>query len=138
MIRTPRLVLILAGTLLTGSAIATEPPPSALRDCSAKLGCAAKFCHIENRIAAAQANGNAPQEKGLRRALAKARQACTDETLEADRQKAIEEAQAKVAEREEELAEARDRGSEEKIKRAQRKLQEARAELSAAQAELLQ
>lgn len=136
MSRLPRLTLFIAGALLAGPAVATRPAPSALMDCSAKQGCAAKFCHIENEIAAAQANNNHPREKGLRRALAKARQSCTDETLQADRQKAVEEAQAQVEEREEALAKARDRGSDEKIRKAQRKLQEARAELSAAQAEL--
>ena len=40
-------------------------PAQAASDCAALRGCAAKFCHIENDIAAAQAQNNSRREAGL-------------------------------------------------------------------------
>ncbi|MCD0505004.1 DUF1090 domain-containing protein, partial [Bordetella petrii] len=107
-----------------------------MQDCSALRSCAAKFCHIENDIAAAQAQGNSQREAGLRRALSEARGSCTDASLRAEREDAIAERREEVTEREEELAEARADGRQDKIDKAQRKLEEAQADLKDAQDEL--
>ncbi|MBO9353047.1 DUF1090 family protein [Bordetella petrii] len=107
------------------------------QDCSALRDCAAKFCHIENDIAAAQAQGNSRREAGLRRALSEARGSCTDASLRAERQDAIAERREEVTEREEELAEARRDGRQDKIDKALRKLKEAQDDLKDAQDELL-
>ena len=116
-----RLSLLLAAATLATASL----PASAATDCTALRGCAAKFCHIQNDIAAAQAQGNSHREAGLQRALSEARGSCTDESLRADRQEAVEERREEVAEREEELAEARRDGRQDKIDKALRKLDEA-------------
>ena len=124
---------LLASVALIAPMLSAQAAPAAIQDCSALRSCAAKFCHIENDIAAAQANGNSHREAGLRRALAEARSSCTDESLRQDRLQAIEEQKEDVREREEDLAEARAKGKQDKIDKAQRKLDEAQAELKDAQ-----
>src|SRR5690606_41422122 len=99
-------------------------------------GCAAKFCHIENDIAAAQAQNNTRREAGLRKALAEAKANCSDSRLQSQREADVRDKQAKVAERESELKQARAKGKQDKIDKAQRKLDEAKAEYDAALAEL--
>lgn len=111
-------------------------PAQAASDCSALRGCAAKFCHIENDIAAAQAQNNSRREAGLRKALAEAKANCTDSRLQSQRESDVREKQSKVAERQEELKEARAKGKQDKIDKAQRKLDEAQAEYDAALADL--
>lgn len=111
-------------------------PAQAASDCAALRGCAAKFCHIENDIAAAQAQNNSRREAGLRKALAEAKANCTDSRLQSQREAEVREKQADVAERQEELKEARAKGKQDKIDKAQRKLQEAQADYDAALAEL--
>ena len=61
--------------LAAAAAAALGALPAQAADCSAARGCAAKFCHIENDIAAAQAQNNTRREAGLRKALAEARAA---------------------------------------------------------------
>ncbi|MGY6272989.1 DUF1090 domain-containing protein [Achromobacter denitrificans] len=111
-------------------------PAQAATDCSALRGCAAKFCHIENDIAAAQAQNNTRREAGLRKALAEAKANCSDSRLQSRREAEVREKQEKVAERESELKQARSKGKQDKIDKAQRKLDEAKAEYDAALAEL--
>lgn len=111
-------------------------PAKAATDCSAQRGCAAKFCEIENDIAAAQAQNNTRREAGLRKALAEARAHCTDSRLQSQREADVREKQSKVSEREQELKEARAKGKQDKIDKAQRKLEEAQSEYNAALVEL--
>ena len=111
-------------------------PAQAATDCSALRGCAAKFCHIENDIAAAQAQNNTRREAGLRKALAEAKANCTDSRLQSQREADVREKQSKVAERQQDLKEARAKGKQDKIDKAQRKLDEAQAEYDAALADL--
>ncbi len=111
-------------------------PAQAATDCSAQRGCAAKFCEIENDIAAAQAQNNTRREAGLKKALAEARANCTDGRLQSQREADVREKQTKVSEREEELKEARAKGKQDKIDKAQRKLEEAQSEYNAALVEL--
>src|SRR3546814_11490421 len=56
----------LALTAATLAAAALPAGANAAQDCTALRGCEAKFCHIENDIAAAQAQGNSHREAGLR------------------------------------------------------------------------
>jgi len=133
-----RFPVLLAAALATASLPTfAASPAGAVQDCSALRGCAAKFCHIENDIAAAQAQGNSRREAGLRRALSEARGSCTDASLRAERQNAIAERREEVTEREEELAEARRSGKQDKVDKALRKLHEAQADLKEAQDDLL-
>jgi multidrug resistance efflux pump len=111
-------------------------PAQAATDCSAQRGCAAKFCEIENDIAAAQAQNNTRREAGLRKALAEAKAHCTDGRLQSQREADVREKQSKVSERQQELKEARAKGKQDKIDKAQRKLDEAQAEYDASLAEL--
>lgn len=111
-------------------------PAQAAADCSALRGCGAKFCAIENDIAAAQAQNNTRREAGLRKALAEAKANCTDTRLQSQREAEVREKQSDVSEREQELKEARAKGKQDKIDKAQRKLDEARAEYDASLAEL--
>ncbi|KRC73503.1 hypothetical protein D3C87_252580 [compost metagenome] len=106
-------------------------PAQAATDCSAQRGCAAKFCQIENDIAAAQAQNNSRREAGLRKALAEAKANCTDGRLQSQREADVREKQSKVSERQQELKEARAKGKQDKIDKAQRKLDEAQAEYDA-------
>ncbi|PND31101.1 hypothetical protein A6B37_22110 [Achromobacter sp. HZ01] len=122
--------------LAAAAAAALGALPAQAADCSAARGCAAKFCHIENDIAAAQAQNNTRREAGLRKALAEARASCTDSRLQDSREAKVRDKQAEVAERESELKAARAKGKQDKIDKAQRKLDEARAEYDAALAEL--
>lgn len=117
-------------------AMAAFAPAQAAADCSAQRGCAAKFCEIENDIAAAQAQNNTRREAGLRKALAEARAHCTDSRLQSQREAEVREKQSKVSEREQELKQARAKGKQDKIDKAQRKLDEAQAEYNAALVEL--
>lgn len=135
MIALHRLSLFVAGALLSAPALAAQPA-AALKNCSELRSCEAKFCHIENSIAAAQANGNTHREAGLRRALEEAKQYCTPAGLRDERLQAIEDEKEDVREREEKLAEALRDGKQDKINKAERKLKEAQAELQEAQAQL--
>ncbi|WAI84333.1 MULTISPECIES: DUF1090 domain-containing protein [Achromobacter] len=123
-------------TVAAASAMLGALPAQAATDCSAQRGCAAKFCEIENDIAAAQAQNNTRREAGLKKALAEARANCTDSRLQSQREADVREKQTKVSEREEELKEARAKGKQDKIDKAQRKLQEAQSEYNAALVEL--
>ena len=109
-------------------------PAQAATDCAPLRGCAAKFCHIENDIAAAQAQNNTRREAGLRKALSEAKASCTDSRLQSQRD--VREKQSKVTEREQELKEAKAKGKQDKIDKAQRKLEEAQAEYNDALADL--
>jgi membrane-bound lytic murein transglycosylase B len=125
----PSLLKSLALTAAAAAAFVTIPAQAA-SDCSAQRGCAAKFCEIENDIAAAKAQNNTRREAGLRKALAEAKANCTDSRLQSQREA------DKVAERESELKQARAKGKQDKIDKAQRKLDEAQAEYNAALVEL--
>ncbi|RBL83524.1 DUF1090 domain-containing protein [Streptomyces cavourensis] len=111
-------------------------PAQAATDCSAQRGCAAKFCQIENDIAAAKADNNTRKVAGLQKALAEAKAHCTDSRLQSQREADVRDKQNKVSEREAELKTARAKGKQDKIDKAQRKLDEARAEYDAALADL--
>lgn len=111
-------------------------PALAATDCAPLRGCAAKFCHIENDIAAAQAQNNTRREAGLRKALSEAKASCTDSRLQSEREADVREKQAKVTERQQELKAARAKGKQDKIDKAQRKLEEAQREYDAALADL--
>jgi len=123
-------------TVAAASAMLGALPAQAATDCSAQRGCAAKFCEIENDIAAAQAQNNMRREAGLKKALAEARANCTDSRLQSQREADVREKQTKVSEREQELKEARAKGKQDKIDKAQRKLEEAQSEYNAALVEL--
>ncbi|MGS1110757.1 DUF1090 domain-containing protein [Achromobacter anxifer] len=129
---------LLKSLALTAAATAAfvAVPVQAASDCSAQRGCAAKFCEIENDIAAAKAQNNTRREAGLRKALAEARANCTDSRLQSQREADVRDKQNKVAERESELKQARAKGKQDKIDKAQRKLDEAQAEYNAALVEL--
>ena len=131
----PSLLKSLALTAAAAAAFVAIPAQAA-SDCSAQRGCAAKFCAIENDIAAAKAQNNTRREAGLRKALAEARANCTDSRLQSQREADVREKQNKVAERESELKQARAKGKQDKIDKAQRKLDEAQAEYNAALVEL--
>ncbi|CAB3815764.1 DUF1090 domain-containing protein [Achromobacter mucicolens] len=111
-------------------------PAQAATDCAPLRGCAAKFCHIENDIAAAQAQNNTRREAGLRKALSEAKASCTDSRLQSQREADVREKQSKVTERQQELKEAKAKGKQDKIDKAQRKLDEAQAEYNDALADL--
>lgn len=129
---------LLKSLVLTAAAAAAFAaiPAQAASDCSTQRGCAAKFCEIENDIAAAQAQNNTRREAGLRKALAEAKAHCTDSRLQSQREADVRDKQNKVAERESELKAARAKGKQDKIDKAQRKLDEAQAEYNAALVEL--
>lgn len=131
----PSLIKSLA-TAAAAAALLGALPAQAATDCSAQRGCAAKFCEIENDIAAAQAQNNTRREAGLRKALAEAKANCTDGRLQSQREANVREKQSKVSERQQELKEARAKGKQDKIDKAQRKLDEAQAEYDASLAEL--
>jgi hypothetical protein len=131
----PSLLKSLAVTAAAPAAFMAVPAQAA-SDCSAQRGCAAKFCEIENDIAAAKAQNNSRREAGLRKALAEAKAHCTDSRLQSQREADVRDKQSKVAERESELKQARAKGKQDKIEKAQRKLDEAQAEYNAALAEL--
>lgn len=128
---TLRMHLVGAALLMLGLSSA-----QAAQDCSALRGCAAKFCHIENELAVAQAQKNTWKESRLRTALSEAKASCTDASLLQEREARVKDKQAKVQEREQELADAQAKGKKDKIDKAQRKLTEAQNELKDAQAEL--
>ena len=132
----PSLLKSLALTAAAAAAFVAIPAQAAASDYSAQRGCAAKFCAIENDIAAAKAQNNTRREAGLRKALAEARANCTDSRLQSQREADVREKQNKVAERESELKQARAKGKQDKIDKAQRKLDEAQAEYNAALVEL--
>ncbi|MGO4400564.1 DUF1090 domain-containing protein [Achromobacter sp. PAB15] len=131
----PSLIKSLAATAAV-CALFGIAPAQAATDCSAQRGCAAKFCEIENDIAAAKAQNNTRREAGLRKALAEAKAHCTDSRLQSQREADVREKQTKVSEREQELKEARAKGRQDKIDKAQRKLEEAQSEYNAALVEL--
>ncbi len=131
----PALLKSLALAAVAAATLGASPAQAA-GDCSALRGCAAKFCHIENDIAAAQAQNNTRREAGLRKALAEAKANCSDSRLQSQREADVRDKQAKVAERESELKQARAKGKQDKIDKAQRKLGEAKSEYDAALAEL--
>lgn len=128
---TQRMHLVGAALLMFGLSSA-----QAAQDCTALRGCAAKFCHIENELAIAQAQKNTWKENGLRTALAEAKATCTDASLQQEREAQVKDKESKVQERQQELTEAQAKGKKDKIEKAQRKLTEAQNELKDAQAAL--
>lgn len=72
--------------------------------------CLAKRAEIERSIAAAEMRGNAQEVRGLRKALRANSAHCTTAALEAEREREIAKAAAKVAERRAELEKAERKG----------------------------
>lgn len=131
--RLPTTRMYLAGAALLVLGLSNA---QAAQDCTPLRGCEAKFCHIENELAIAQAQKNTWKETRLRTALSEAKATCTDASLQRDREARVKDKQDKVQEREQDLAEAQTKGKKDKIDKAQRKLTEAQNELKQAQAEL--
>jgi hypothetical protein len=94
--------------------------------------CAAKEQAIRQQISYANLYGNTQQVAGLQKALSETHEHCTDQVLQADLQKKVQEKQRKVVERQQELAEAQASGKPDKIAKKQRRLAEAQDELQAA------
>ncbi|SFC70714.1 Protein of unknown function [Polaromonas sp. OV174] len=122
--------LIIASALfIAATPLLAANPPSA--------GCAAQRARIEAQLQRAQAEGNQQQLAGLRRALRANETHCSDASLAAERQRAIQKATKKVAEREKELAQAQRKGDPDQIAKRQAKLDEARRDLAEAEQPLL-
>jgi len=102
---------------------------------AAEGGCATKAQNIQQQIDYAIQHGNHNRIAGLKKALSEVQANCTEASLQADRQKKIEEKQSKVAERQQELKTAQQTGNLDKVAKKQKKLTEAQAELKQAQAE---
>lgn len=102
---------------------------------AAEGGCATKAQNIQQQIDYATQYGNHNRIAGLKKALSEVQTNCTEASLQADRQKKIEEKQSKVAERQQELKKAQQTGNLDKVAKKQKKLTEAQAELEQAQAE---
>ncbi|MBP1131906.1 MULTISPECIES: DUF1090 domain-containing protein [Serratia] len=102
---------------------------------AAEDGCAIKAQNIQQQIDYATQHGNTQRVAGLKKALNEVQTHCTPASLQADRQKKIDEKQRKVTERQQELKEAQQTGNLEKVAKKQKKLAEAQAELKQAQAE---
>ncbi|MBI6138113.1 DUF1090 domain-containing protein [Serratia sp. TSA_7] len=102
---------------------------------AAEGGCATKAQNIQQQIDYATQHGNHNRIAGLKKALSEVQANCTEASLQADRQKKIEEKQSKVAERQQELKTAQQTGNLDKVAKKQKKLTEAQAELKQAQAE---
>jgi hypothetical protein len=99
----------------------------------ASATCADKQQAIQQQISYANLHGNTQQAAGLQKALSESREHCTDQSLQADLQKHVQDKQHKVAERQRELAEAQASGKPDKIAKKQRRLAEAQDELQTAQ-----
>lgn len=102
---------------------------------AAENGCVTKAQEIQKQIDYATQHGNTQRVAGLKTALSEVQTHCTPASLQADRQKKIDEKQSKVAERQQELKEAQQTGNLDKVAKKQKKLAEAQAELKQAQAE---
>ncbi|CAI0997156.1 Uncharacterised protein [Serratia grimesii] len=102
---------------------------------AADNGCTIKAQNIQQQIDYATQHGNTQRVAGLKKALNEVQTHCTPASLQADRQKKIDEKQRKVTERQQELKEAQQTGNLEKVAKKQKKLAEAQAELKQAQAE---
>ena len=93
--------------------------------------CDIKAKEIQQQIDYAKQHGNTRRAAGLETALKEVKTHCTEESLQAERQKKIRQKQHNVTERQQELKEA-DAG---KIAKQQKKLAEAQAELQQAQSQ---
>lgn len=83
----------------------------------AREHCADKEAAIGSQLEQAREQGNDGRIRGLETALRNVRAHCTDAGLQADRQKAIDDARDEVAEREVDLQDALREGSDEKIEK---------------------
>jgi hypothetical protein len=117
----PFLASLFCANLAVGASdIPTELPKSA---------CGIKIENIEKELARAQQQKNNSRIQGLEKALSETRTNCTDDDLEASRQKKLKEKREKIEERENDLLEKVEEGDPDGIAKAQRKLGEAQQEL---------
>ncbi|CNC58225.1 DUF1090 domain-containing protein [Yersinia pseudotuberculosis] len=97
--------------------------------------CDIKAKEIQQQIDYAKQHGNTRRAAGLETALKEVKIHCTEENLQAERQKKIRQKQHNVTERQQELKEAQQKGEAGKITKKQKKLAEAQAELQQAQSQ---
>ena len=121
-------ILAVIAVLSSSPLLAAEPSPA----------CLAKRAEIERSLSAAQAHGNAYEIRGLQRALRANINFCTTASLEAERNRKIADATAKLAKRQAELERAERRGDARKIAQRRAKVEEARQKLSETQRPLPQ
>ncbi|MBL4745783.1 MAG: DUF1090 domain-containing protein [Flavobacteriaceae bacterium] len=95
-------------------------------------GCAAQEQQIKTQLSYAEKYGDKERLKGLKIALQKVTENCTDESLKAKRMEKIAKYEAEVAERKQDLIEATNSGKLNKVDKKERKLQEAMDELQEA------
>ncbi len=96
--------------------------------------CQEKEQDIQREISYAEKHNNQHRIDGLKKALSKVKDNCTDSKLRADHQEKIAEQKDEIAERRQDLQEAKEKGDAEKIAKRERKLQEAQDELKALEA----
>ena len=111
------------------SVAATGAP--AAPDCAQLKGCEAKACQLERQIEAAQKAGNSAREDGLKTALSKVVDHCSDDSLKDKLQDDIDKSQEEIKEYQRDLDEASNDGRSDKVAKYQRKIEEEQATLDA-------
>ena len=82
----PALTALVVGSL--------SAPVTASSRCDGLVGCERKFCEIETQIDNAEKQANADKVAGLEKALAEARDHCTDDSLRQELKDDIEESRS--------------------------------------------
>ena len=116
--------------------VSISVPAIASPDCSSLKGCEKKFCEIETQLSIAQEKGNKHKASGLKRALEKAKENCTDKGLREDLIEEIEKANNEMEEYESDLKEAKEYGKKDKIRKYQEKIEEEKSKVNRIEDEL--
>jgi len=100
-------------------------------DCTQLKGCKAKICQLERQIDAAKKADNSAREDGLKTALSKVVDHCSDDSLKDKLQDDIDKSQEEIKEYQRDLDEASNDGRSDKVAKYQRKIEEEQATLDA-------
>ncbi len=105
-------------------------------DCTQLKGCKAKICQLERQIAAAQKADNSSREDGLKTALSKVVDHCSDDSLREKIQDDINKSKEEIEEYQRDLEVAKNEGKTDKVRKYQRKIEEEQATLDSLRKEM--
>ncbi|MGR5065208.1 DUF1090 domain-containing protein [Photobacterium sp. DNB22_13_2] len=104
--------------------------------CGSLKGCERKFCEIEHKLSVAQSENNEYKINGLKKALYHAKKYCTNEGLQEEIQKNIDDALEDIENYNEDLDKAKRDNRVDKIEKYQRKIDEKNKKISKLKSEL--
>lgn len=111
-------------------------PALASSACSHFSGCERKICEMERQLDIAESMGNQHKVDGLKRALNRVEDSCTDRGLKSDVREKIADSKENIAEYQDDLREAQQCGKADKVHKYQRKIAKESSKLKQLEREL--